>query len=72
MWQTLRAELDAITRGTLGRLDAARIEQFGALYRQHIEREELELLPLAERALAHADKARIGAAMAQRRGVPLS
>jgi hemerythrin-like domain-containing protein len=70
MWQTLRGELEQITRGTLAHLDGLRIERFGELYRQHIELEELELLPLAERVLPDADKARMSVAMAQRRGVP--
>jgi hemerythrin-like domain-containing protein len=70
MWQALRGELDAIRQGSAAQLDAKRIARFGALYRQHIELEELELLPLAERVLADADKRVIGAAMAGRRGVP--
>jgi hemerythrin-like domain-containing protein len=69
MWQALRNELEAITRGAPVELDTGRIERFGALYRSHIEREELELLPLAERALNEGEKAAIGAAMARRRGV---
>ena len=70
MWQALRGDLEAIARNAAAHLDAARIAQFGALYRQHIELEERELLPLAEQVLAGAEKAAIGASMAGRRGVP--
>jgi hemerythrin-like domain-containing protein len=69
LWQALRRELEAITRNEVARLDAACIERFSMRYRQHIDVEELELLPLAERALSHADTAAIGTSMARRRGV---
>jgi hemerythrin-like domain-containing protein len=69
MWQTLRAELQCIAAGSGASLDAAHVERFGALYRQHIDLEELELLPLAEKALGESDTAALGAAMARRRGV---
>lgn len=72
MWQALRVELEAIARNARAELDAGRIAQFGALYREHIGLEELELLPLAERALAEDDKALLGASMAGRRGVALA
>jgi hemerythrin-like domain-containing protein len=70
MWQALRGEVEAIARNADAHLDETRIAQFGALYRQHIELEERELLPLADRVLPAAEKAAIGASMAGRRGVP--
>jgi hypothetical protein len=39
------------------------------LYRQHVELEELELLPLAEKALGESATTALGMAMARRRGV---
>jgi hemerythrin-like domain-containing protein len=69
MWQTLRAELQCIAAGSSAALDAAHVERFGALYRQHIDLEERELLPLAGTALAESETAALGAAMARRRGV---
>jgi len=69
MWQTLRTELECIAAGAGAALDAAHVERFGALYRQHIDLEERELLPLAAAALAESETAVLGAAMARRRGV---
>lgn len=51
---------DALTQQT---------RQFVNGYRQHIEREETELLPMAQRLLDDAQLSRIGQAMRQRRGV---
>ena len=69
LWQALRPELQSIAAGSSASLDAALIERFGALYRQHIDLEELELLPLAEEVLGESVTATLGGAMARRRGV---
>jgi len=41
-----------------------------SLYRQHIERENMEFLPLAVNSLSQQELAEIGESMAERRGVP--
>lgn len=48
---------------------AARIAEFNALQRQHVERENRELLPRAESLLAPVLRAVIGERMARRRGI---
>lgn len=45
--------------------------EFNALYRQHIARENSELLPLAEQLLSVEQQRELGARMAARRGVSL-
>ena len=46
-------------------------DAFNALYRQHIARENSELLPLAEQLLSVEQQRELGARMAARRGVSL-
>ena len=68
-WQALRKTLAELEAGVAATLPAADVERFTALYRAHIEREEAQLLPLAQRVLGTEAMAAIGGAMAQRRGV---
>jgi hemerythrin-like domain-containing protein len=69
LWQSLRIGLKRIADGVSADLDRGLVERFSAVYREHIEFEEAELLPLAERVLSAEEHAALGAAMAQRRGV---
>jgi hemerythrin-like domain-containing protein len=69
LWRRLRTELEAIAAGASAQLDARLVEDFSSLYRSHIALEESQLLPAAERVLDAAEKERLGAAMAARRGV---
>lgn len=69
LWKDLRLELQAIGEGRSRLLNAEIAERFSALYRAHIEREEADLLPAAQRTLSADELSRIGAAMAARRGV---
>ncbi len=57
--ENLLADLDAF---------AAQVEAFSALYEGHIRLEEEELLEIARHILSSADLAKIGQAMAERRG----
>jgi hemerythrin-like domain-containing protein len=50
---------------------AARVASFRAAYENHIALENTELLPAARERLGEDDIARLGKAMANRRGVPL-
>ena len=69
LWKSLRAVLKPIADGTSADLGPELAEKFAARYRQHIELEEAELLPIAQRAFSEEEKAALGAEMAQRRGV---
>jgi pyridoxamine 5'-phosphate oxidase len=69
LWKSLRAELKPIADGTAADLGSELVEKFSARYRQHIELEEAELLPIAQRAFNAEEQAALGAEMAQRRGV---
>ena len=69
LWKSLRAELKPISEGTAADLGPELAEKFSARYRQHIELEEAELLPIARRAFSGEELAALGAEMADRRGV---
>ena len=72
LWRALREALAAIASGTSAGLDPAAVADFNAAYRDHIARENAELLPLASKLLAGSVQARIGESMACRRGVKRS
>ena len=69
LWSGLRAELDKLTRGDAGALSRESARRFTEAYRAHIAREDETLLPLARRLLDEVALARLGEAMAARRGV---
>jgi hemerythrin-like domain-containing protein len=68
-WRRLRAVLSALVAGEERTLDRADIEAFAELYARHIEREEQELLPMAQRLLGDAELDAVGRAMRARHGV---
>lgn len=68
-WQQVRAGLQAVRAGDASALTAAVVQGFVDLYATHIEREEKELLPMAQRLLCDAELDRIGLAMRRRRGL---
>lgn len=68
-WAALRLRLEQVVAGTASTIDDADVPGFVQLYRQHIAREEAELLPMAARLLSDAELDRIGLAMRARRGV---
>ena len=68
-WAGLRTTLSRIVAGESVLLDAGEVERFSTLYRRHIDVEERELLPLAERLLDVNALAATGEAMARRRSV---
>ncbi|MBL8516507.1 MAG: hemerythrin domain-containing protein [Betaproteobacteria bacterium] len=67
--QQVRPALQAITRGEAA-LSPAGTQAFVDLYRQHIDRENSELLPLAQAVLGPAVQVELGRHMAARRHVP--
>ena len=68
-WSALRRKLEGVREGTVRELDAAEAGRLAELYRDHIAREEAELLPLAARILASSQLDDVGRAMRERRGV---
>lgn len=68
-WAGLRLKLEGILLGTASELDAGEAGRMVGLYRQHIAREEEELLPLAARILGAAQLDSVGRAMRARRGI---
>jgi len=72
-WNALSQALqERLAAGDIPGCDDGLIElthRFVDTYRLHIEREESELLPLAQRLLDDAQLTRIGVAMRQRRGL---
>jgi hemerythrin-like domain-containing protein len=69
LWRELDAALARIEGGDAVGLDESQVEAFGAAYAAHIALEEGVLLPAMRGAFRDADWRRIGAAMAERRGV---
>lgn len=70
-WRALRAVLERVAAGAPVQLAGADVDAFVSGYAMHIEREERELLPMAERLLDDDALARIGQAMRLRRGIDL-
>ena len=68
-WRQLRPALERVVAGPAASLPAPDVADFVGLYARHIEREELELLPMAARLLTDDELDRIGRAMRERRGI---
>ena len=69
LWQTLRAQLEALEDGSGYDLSAADVEDFSALYREHMALEEGQIAPLAMRVLSEQQMRELGASMQERRGI---
>lgn len=72
-WRGLKPTMDALIREQeidLKDLHARR-GRFVSAYRDHIDRENTRLLPLAERALTASQKRALGERMAARRGIEI-
>lgn len=67
-WRGLRHALEPLADGQPATLAAAEVQAFVERYRQHIAREEAELLPMAARLLGDDALDRIGLSMRARRG----
>jgi len=68
-WQCVRSVLEKVARGESARLASDNVEALAGQYERHIEREEMELLPVAARLLSDDDLYRIGRPMGERRGI---
>lgn len=71
-WQALAPSLSALEQGRPPGDWEGPLERFVALYRDHVEREDRAVLPAARAHLNAGQLARMGRAMAQRRGVRVS
>lgn len=68
-WARLRPRLAAIVSEQATTLDSAEVEAFANLYRSHIEREQSELLPMAQRLLTDQALEQVWASMRLRHGM---
>lgn len=68
-WQVLGKQLQAIEDGTGTDLSAADVEDFAALYTSHMQIEEGQIAPMAQRLFSAAQMQKLGAAMQARRGI---
>ena len=67
-WAALRQVLSAIVQGQAVRLNGVDVRAFVSHYRAHIDFEESQVFPMAERLLAMDTMAAIGLSMRRRRG----
>ena len=69
MWQRLRKPLAAVAGGKDAAPDNGSVDVFVALYRSHIEREQIELLPMAARLLTDDAMEQVGQSMRKRHAI---
>jgi pyridoxamine 5'-phosphate oxidase len=69
MWQDLHEQLAAIAEGSSTVLSASIVEHFVQRYRNHMEREEGTMAPMALRLFDARQMAQLGEAMQRRRGI---
>jgi hemerythrin-like domain-containing protein len=69
VWVELRRKLEGVRLGTIRDLNAEQVGRMVDVYRNHIAREEEELLPLAARILGAVQLDSVGRAMRLRRGI---
>ena len=69
MWQRLRKPLAAVAAGKDAAPDNGSVDVFVALYHSHIEREQIELLPMAARLLTDDALKQVGKSMRKRHSV---
>lgn len=67
-WRRLREKLSAIAAMRESVLDTEEVTRFAWLYRRHMERETMLVLPFANEVLQEEERAELGARMAARRG----
>lgn len=68
-WQALRPVLARIAAGEGATLDDPLVQRLVTAYRQHLAREDAELLPMAARLIGDIPLQQIGRAMRLRRGI---
>jgi len=70
-WQRLRTDLAQIAQGATA-LDGETVDEFTALCRAHIAREERDIFPTARQRLTPSELQALALGMAQRRGIRLA
>ena len=68
MWERLRKPLLAVASGKNASPDSGTVDVFVALYQSHIEREQVELLPMAARLLTDEALDQVWDSMRKRHG----
>lgn len=69
-WNAIHEQLQAFGRGELAELDTAAIAEFTRLYREHAQREEDWLFPVAGQLISEDELRDAGKRMAARRTLP--
>lgn len=69
LWRELAMQLHAIAAGTSAALSGADVTRFAALYTAHMEKEEMNIAPMAKRIFSAEQMRALGQAMAARRGL---
>jgi len=72
LWATLLPDLKRLPAEGFSKEFTRAADDFCSLYQQHIERENMEFLPLAANSLSQQELAEIGESMAERRGVSVA
>ena len=72
LWQELLPQLQTLPKEGGAEEFRSRVNEFCTLYREHIQRENRELLPLASSSLSRSQLGMLGEKMAARRGVRYS
>jgi len=67
-WRRLREKLSAIAAMREAAFDVDEVVRFAWLYRRHMERETMLVLPFANEVLREEERAELGTRMAARRG----
>ncbi len=68
-WKVLEVQLQEIEDGEGADLSASDVEDFAAMYEQHMQIEEGQIAPMASRLFNDAQMKKLGAAMQVRRGI---
>jgi hemerythrin-like domain-containing protein len=68
-WQRVRTSLERVVAGKPESFDVAGVSTLVDLYERHIQREDNELLPMAQRLLSDGQLEQLGRAMRERRGI---
>jgi hemerythrin-like domain-containing protein len=69
-YEAIRSQLETVADGRLGTIDRDRVDRLHTLCLEHVETEEIELIPFARAHLDAAAIERLGRAMAARRNAP--
>jgi len=69
LWKVLEVQLQDIEDGEGADLSASDVEEFTALYEEHLQIEESQVAPMASRLFNEEQMKKLGTAMQERRGI---